>query len=64
MKTEGFRLAALADEAVEYRIETTYASEDYPDSEYQGWPNAHKDKLWNKYEGMSLVIPTLSIHDG
>lgn len=46
-------LAALADEAVEYRIETTYASKDYPDSEYQGWPNAHKDKLWSKYEGSS-----------
>lgn len=44
-------VAALAEEAVEYRIETTYASEDYPDSEYQGWPNAMKDQLWNKYEG-------------
>ncbi|CAN8102768.1 unnamed protein product [Discula destructiva] len=40
----------LGDEAVEYRMETTYASEDYPDSEYQGWPNDRKDKLWDRYE--------------
>lgn len=53
-------ISALADEAVEYRIETTYASEDFPDSDYQGWPDAHKDKLWNKYEGKFNVCHVLS----
>lgn len=48
--------AALAEEAVEYRIETTFASEDFPDSDYQGWPDDQKDRLWNKYEGRSRCI--------
>lgn len=43
-------MIALAGDAIEYRVETTYASEDYPDSEYQGWPTDEKDKLWDQYE--------------
>lgn len=49
----------MAEDSIEYRIETTYASEEYPDSEYQGWPDAHKDRLWSKYEG-EQIIPTIS----
>lgn len=57
-----FGFAALAEDAIEYRIETTYASEDYPDSAYQGWPTAEKDKLWNKFEGKCGMVQHLALY--
>ena len=43
-------MAALAANQIEYKLETTYSSQDSPVSEYQGWPNDHSDRLWEDYE--------------
>lgn len=41
----------MAEDSIDYRIESTFFSKAYPDSEYQGWSTEEKDKLWEKYEG-------------
>ncbi|KUI68419.1 hypothetical protein VM1G_04649 [Cytospora mali] len=41
---------SLASDQIEYRVESTYASQDSPVSDYQGWPDDVKDKLWDEYE--------------
>ncbi|ROW02159.1 hypothetical protein VSDG_02340 [Cytospora chrysosperma] len=41
---------ALAADQIDYRLETTYASQDSPESDYQGWPDDEKDRLWEDYE--------------
>ncbi|KAK7710880.1 hypothetical protein SLS63_012843 [Diaporthe eres] len=40
----------MAQDQIEYRLEKTYASQDSPHSEYQGWPNDEIDRLWAQYE--------------
>lgn len=40
----------MAEDQIQYRLERTYASQDSPQSEYQGWPNDEIDRLWNEYE--------------
>lgn len=40
----------MAQDQIQYRLEKTYASQDMPHSEYQGWPNDEIDRLWEEYE--------------
>lgn len=44
---------SLAQEYIEYRTELMYDGVDNrnPVSEYQGWPNDEKDKLWDQFDG-------------
>lgn len=43
----------LAQDHIEYRTELMYDGVDNrnPASEYQGWPNDEKDKLWDQFDG-------------
>lgn len=43
----------LAEDRIEYRTELMYDGVDNrnPMSEYQGWPNDEKDKLWDQFDG-------------
>lgn len=47
----------LAREHIEYRTELMYDGVDNrnPFSEYQGWPTDEKDKLWDYFDGESLL---------
>ncbi|CAN8105070.1 unnamed protein product [Discula destructiva] len=48
----------LAGDHIEYRTEVMYDGVDNrnPMSEYQGWPNDEKDKLWDQYDGAMIRI--------
>lgn len=47
----------MAEDQIQYRLEKTYASQDSPQSEYQGWPNDEIDRHWEEYEkGGSLRV--------
>lgn len=49
----------LAQDHIEYRTELMYDGVDNrnPASEYQGWPNDAKDKLWDQFDGeMHLLL--------
>ncbi|KAJ4422079.1 hypothetical protein N0V82_003271 [Gnomoniopsis sp. IMI 355080] len=48
----------LAQDHIEYRTELMYDGVDNrnPMSEYQGWPNDEKDKLWDQFDGAMVRI--------
>lgn len=50
---------SLAQDYIEYRTELMYDGVDNrnPMSEYQGWPNDDRDKLWDQFDGGEADLP-------
>lgn len=53
----------LAQDHIEYRTELMYDGVDNrnPASEYQGWPNDDKDKLWDQFDGEIHLLISLCV---